>query len=302
MDEIKHIGLEDFIRHANPEEVYNNQIITMKITGEDFMQKISPAIFPLRFDAFSAILVCKGEVHMTMDYITYTLQQNMILERSSMHLINGFQVSHDFIGYHIILSDKVIRLLFEEFVTVPKEYIANKRRNPVQKIDGEDFNMLLNIIERLRKNICHNNHFFQKAIIMNEVRNFVMELSNIGMQNVNSSSIDISYTEDLMFRFVKLLITKCKEWYEVANYSTELCVTPVYLSRAIKSISGKTAIECIHEARIYEAKVMLRNPDFAVQDVSDLLHFSDQSAFGKFFKKHTGISPMEYKKNIFMSK
>ncbi|WP_233552114.1 helix-turn-helix domain-containing protein [Parabacteroides sp. AF48-14] len=48
---------------------------------------------------------------------------------------------------------------------------------------------------------------------------------------------------------------------------------------------------------IVEAKILLKAPQATVQQVADVLHFSDQSTFGKFFKKHMGISPMEYRKS-----
>jgi AraC-like DNA-binding protein len=44
-----------------------------------------------------------------------------------------------------------------------------------------------------------------------------------------------------------------------------------------------------------EAKILLRKPDATVKQVADELNFGDQSSFGKFFKKHTGLTPVEYK-------
>jgi len=302
MDDVREVGLEDFIKQFSPKDTYQDQIIVMEMTGSDHMHNVHPEVFPIRLESYSAFLVCKGEACVTMDYIPYVLKQNMVLEKINIHLINSFQMSHDFAGYHIILSDKLGKHLYKDILSLPKEYAISKRSHPSLKLDHAEFNLLLDIIKRLRDNIHRTDHFFQKALVMNEVKNFLMELFNFGIQRIKSSErIELSYHEDILFRFVKLLSRKCKEWYEVADYSTELCVTPVYLSRTVKSITGKTAIDCIHEARINEAKILLRNPNYAIQDVSDLLHFSDQSAFGKFFKKHSGMSPMEYKKNILMN-
>lgn len=299
MNEVTQVGLEDFIKRFKPKDVYEDQIIVMEMTGNDFANNTHPEIFPVRLEGYSAFLVCKGEVHVTMDYMPYVLKQNMVMEKINMHLINKFQMSHDFVGYHIILSDKLGKHLYKDILSLPKEYAVNKRSNPSIKLDHAEFDLLLNTVERLRNNIQRKDHFFQKSLVINEVKNFLMELFNFGIQRTKSSeTIELSYLEEILFRFVKLLSTKSKEWHEVSDYSTELCVTPVYLSRTVKSVTGKTALECIHEARISEAKILLHNPDFAVQDVSDRLHFSDQSAFGKFFKKHTGMSPMEYKKNM----
>ena len=47
---------------------------------------------------------------------------------------------------------------------------------------------------------------------------------------------------------------------------------------------------------VREAKVCLRNPSLSVQQVAEMLGFSDQSAFGKFFKRECGMSPVQYKK------
>lgn len=38
------------------------------------------------------------------------------------------------------------------------------------------------------------------------------------------------------------------------------------------------------------------NRRLRVQQVADILNFSDQSSFGKFFKKQAGMSPGEFKK------
>ncbi len=55
----------------------------------------------------------------------------------------------------------------------------------------------------------------------------------------------------------------------------------------------------IDESLIREAKILLAAHGFTtVQQVADMLHFSDQSTFGKFFKKHMGLSPMEYRKSL----
>ena len=47
------------------------------------------------------------------------------------------------------------------------------------------------------------------------------------------------------------------------------------------------------------AAQLLQNNSFLVQQVADILHFSDQAAFSKFFKKYVGMSPAEYRKVYF---
>lgn len=69
----------------------------------------------------------------------------------------------------------------------------------------------------------------------------------------------------------------------VSLYVGELCITLEYFSRIMKSFSGKTVNQWISEALMREAEISLRNPDLTIQQVADMLNFSDQSSFGKFF-------------------
>ena len=66
----------------------------------------------------------------------------------------------------------------------------------------------------------------------------------------------------------------------------------------MERLYGKTARSIIDELLLTEAKVALRNPGYSVQDVSDQLCFSDQSAFGKFFKRCFGVSPALFRREL----
>lgn len=63
-----------------------------------------------------------------------------------------------------------------------------------------------------------------------------------------------------------------------------------------KRTRGHTAGSILTAMLVREAKVSLRNPSLSVQQVAEMLGFSDQSAFGKFFKRECGMSPVQYKK------
>ena len=102
---------------------------------------------------------------------------------------------------------------------------------------------------------------------------------------------------ELFEQFLQLLFEHCKEQHVVTFYAEKLFITPQYLSLILKELTGKSANKWIDDALIVEAKMLLKAPQATVQQVADILHFSDQSTFGKFFKKHMGISPMEYRKS-----
>ena len=91
---------------------------------------------------------------------------------------------------------------------------------------------------------------------------------------------------------VKRYHTSCRG---IKFYADKLCLTPNYLSGVVKEYTGKTATEWVNDFVIVEAKIMLKDTNLSVQEISDRLNFPDQSTFGKYFKKIVGISPKAYR-------
>jgi len=299
MEEEISVSFEQFLQVAKVDETYQDQIIITEIDGGKTVTG-KPDDLLVRLDALCIVLVSKGEMVVTVDYLPYRVTQNMILGLTHKHLLNSINVSHDARGYYVMFSKELLKEMFPQLLTIPKAYLMNARLSPTTKLDPKDYILLTTIMERLRHNIRRTNHVFHRSVIMNEVGNFLMEMVNINMQIIGGVKTDYKAThnEELALKFMHLIVTHGKEWNEVSQYSTELCVTPVYLSRAIKAVSGKTVMEWINEARIAEAKILLRKPNMSIQEISEGLSFSDQSAFGKFFKKHTGVSPLEYRRRF----
>lgn len=81
----------------------------------------------------------------------------------------------------------------------------------------------------------------------------------------------------------------------VKFYAGKLCLTPNYLSGAIKEYTGKTAAEWVDEYVILEAKIMLKDSSLSIQEISYKLNFPSQSAFGKYFRQQVGVSPKQYR-------
>ena len=150
----------------------------------------------------------------------------------------------------------------------------------------------------IREKMRERTHFYQKELVQNAFIGFLLDLGNIMLSKKDRLiRPTLSRKEELFEQFLQLLFEHCKEQHVVTFYAERLFITPQYLSLILKELTGKSANKWIDDALIVEAKILLKAPQATVQQVADILHFSDQSTFGKFFKKHMGISPMEYRKS-----
>lgn len=100
----------------------------------------------------------------------------------------------------------------------------------------------------------------------------------------------------LFQKFIQLVNNYYIEKRTIEEYAELLFVTPNHLSQSVKSSSGKNALSFINERIITEAKSLILYTDFDIAEIAYQLNFSDPANFGKFFKKHTDLTPLEFRK------
>ena len=100
----------------------------------------------------------------------------------------------------------------------------------------------------------------------------------------------------LLQKFIQLVNNFYIEKRTIEEYAAVLNVTPNHLSQSIKSASDKNALSYINERLLSEAKSLIQFTDFDIAEIAYQLNFSDPANFGKFFKKHTNQTPLEYRK------
>ncbi|NII81122.1 helix-turn-helix transcriptional regulator [Pedobacter riviphilus] len=104
-----------------------------------------------------------------------------------------------------------------------------------------------------------------------------------------------SRPELLMRDFLQLIENNYIHKRSIKEYAALLSVTPNYLSRSVKQVSGRNALAFITERLVSEAKSLVRYTDLEISTIAYQLDFSDPANFGKFFKKHTKFSPSAFR-------
>lgn len=252
-----------------------------------------------RLNALALFLVLEGEADLTVDHMPYKLIKGSFLTLMPSHTLRMIHVDEDFRGYLIAVSSSFMNDygLFRQKNTSMLRYMEI-RKNPCAVFEPSEAEVVRDQMLLVRSKIRQKDHYFYKEIMQNALAGLMLELGNIfSAKKEFTASPTLSRKEALLEQFLKLLFENCREQHGVAYYAERLFITPQYLSLILKTLTGKSANKWIDDALIMEARVLLKAPQATVQQVADLLHFSDQSTFGKFFKKHMGVSPMEYRKS-----
>jgi AraC-like DNA-binding protein len=98
--------------------------------------------------------------------------------------------------------------------------------------------------------------------------------------------------------FLRLVNSGFSKHHLVAEYAELLNITAGHLNDLVKKHTGKTALLCIQERIMLEAKYMLFHKTDPIKAIAFALGFSEASYFSQFFKRQMGISPEDYRSNI----
>lgn len=105
-------------------------------------------------------------------------------------------------------------------------------------------------------------------------------------------------TPKLSSDFFDLLDAHFKTEHNMSFYAGLLRISDKYLYVTIMSATGKSPRYWIEYKLFVEAKRLLVNRELSIQQISDELHFSSLSAFGKFFTRLSGLSPRKYRDDM----
>ena len=111
-------------------------------------------------------------------------------------------------------------------------------------------------------------------------------------------SVARSYTrKQLLFhRFMHLIHEHALREHQIGFYADRLCISSRYLNEiTVEYSKGKTPKELIDEQLTVEIKVQLNKLELSVEEVAGICCFPDSSYLSRFFKKHTGITPKEFR-------
>lgn len=168
-------------------------------------------------------------------------------------------------------------------------------QTPVLPLAADDAETLLDLFDLLYEKALRKEHCYCREIVQNLLLTLFYEISALYQKKYAKSDRQLTRDEEIFRKLIRLIILHYKEERTVAFYARELCLTPKYLSSVVKKTTNRTVTEWINETVVLDAKTQLKSSQMTVQQIANYLNFPTPSFFGRFFKKHTGITPKAYR-------
>jgi len=227
-------------------------------------------------------------------------------------------------GFHCIESEKYMvsspdfyflkpgQLHYWQFTSIPKGFVILFSNNEFNAIKE---NTLIDLIRKLTDttrlkiqpdkfpthlleeifNEFQLNTQYSKEIIHGLLKALFGKLLQIKEDNPQNKSLPQSVYE----KFVQLLVKECPRLHKVNEFADLLNITPQNLNTICRKQTSKSASEIITNQLLLEAKRYILHTDNTINEIADILSFTDASNFVKFFKKHENITPIQFRDKHF---
>lgn len=155
---------------------------------------------------------------------------------------------------------------------------------------------MMQLAELLRKKIFNKNHtVFQEEMMVLCLNLILYEYSALYYKKDKKLPISQNRKEKIVMGFIQL-VQKCNaEHHDVKFYADLLFVSKGHLGKTVRNVTGASAKYFIETAVLSEAYLLLGDDALSITNISERLNFSTLSSFSGFFKKHTKLSPTQYR-------
>lgn len=245
-----------------------------------------------RLQACIVAICIEGTLKATINLLDYEIHPNDLITLLPESIIQ--------------LKDKTqkVRLCFAGFSSGCVE-----RANLIQSI-GEVYSKLIEhpVIPLSKEIASYLKDYFSliSRISCNDSFEIVPELADISLQTI-LTSIHLIYRKiqkttsnsnrkkEICRKLIQLINKHYKQERHAKFYAGLLGISLQHLSTTVKAVTGKTVSETIAYVIIMDAKAKLKGSDMTIKEIAYSLNFSNASFFGKYFKRHVGMTPLQFR-------
>lgn len=244
---------------------------------------------PVIINSVICALCTRGEADIRINFQSYRLTPGsfVLLAPGMMFICEENDFSEDF-------SAKYIAFSFDYVKGISVGHIIYDIKNiPFFQLEPSEYEDIMNIYHYLKGRYEDVNHPYRKEVIELSLLAAIYDFSAI--YDKYTLILNEREKDSYVTRFIDLLFRHYKHHRRCQFYAGKLNITPKYLSKIIKDETGSTVQDWIFKLVIFESKSLLRSTTMTVAQIAEHFNYPDSTSFGKFFKKHENMTPLEYR-------
>lgn len=257
---------------------------------------LHPVAHPCRIEAVIIGIGIEGRARISLNLREYTLRKDSLFILTPNNLIR-FDQDDRFGFLAVAVSLQFIQQLHIDLKNMIPQ-LLQFAEHPCVDLSPDECATLQDFIPMIARELRAPESLYRKEIVCGLLSTLCYKTGDILQSYLDAHPEEHSVrdrSESYFRRFTQLLGEYYRKERSVGFYAQQLCISPKYLTTLIKRISGRAVSEWIDSYVILEAKALLKHSHMSIQEIAYSLNFPNQSFFGSYFKRNTGMSPTQYK-------
>ncbi|WKL42909.1 AraC family transcriptional regulator [Flavobacterium sp. ZE23DGlu08] len=245
---------------------------------------------PHRHNSYVLVFFTKGSGTHEIDFDVFTIQPGSMffLQPGQMHHWN---LSDDVEGFVIFYSQEMYNLYFGQKTIGDYPFYSSVDNKPEMFFDATESKLILPYFESLILE-TQANQLLKQDRIMNLLDIIHIEIA----RKYSETHLHEAHSYNVKIKTFELVLEhNFKKEKAPSFYASQLAITLKHLNRICNEMLQKTTTEVITDRIILEAKRMLMDKKFTVNEIATELGFDDYSYFTRLFKKHTRMTPTVFR-------
>lgn len=266
------------------------------ISAGEYSPRFNPGT-PFLVEGCMILLCTTGNASFSLNFQKYDIYPGDIVFLFNDMVIELGDRSDDFALQYVTITNE---RTFEIYVSITSQKFWDKLYlSPIQRFKTIYHGPFSNWI----KQSIFVYDYCRKDISDKVISNMVISLFLVMEDIIGHSAEEISPMLNnspwkIVGDFFVLLSRHYMSQHKVKFYADKLNITSDYLSLVIKDCTGVSPKETIDGKLVLAMKSLLESSSLSIKNISDRLHYEDSSHLCKVFRRHTGMSPVEYRKSL----
>jgi len=285
----KHIPVYSLDNFSHQYE--KSQLFQVEVFDANRHFKVS---YPHRHDFYEVLLIMKGSGLHIIDSNEYEIKPPCIFFMSPGQT-HKLKLSNDIDGFIFLFTSEFYLLNQSNknrLLEFPFFFSVNQDNPPLLLHNQQDVLFIKSLFERGCNEIAKAEH------ALDEIIRSLLDLILLSAVQLYPRSVEIQKSKGhiLVKNFLQLLEENYQKNQRVNDYAENLAITANHLTQVVRQLTGKTPSEIIQEKINVEIKRLLLHTNLTVAEIAENMNFGDNSYFTKFFKKNTGLTPLQFRK------
>ena len=245
---------------------------------------------------FIVMALClRGSASYSINTREQKVTEGDLLFISERHIIDNYSASADFLCQCIMVSSQFYHGFVQNVQNV-SSLLLFSRDYPVVKLMPYEVQTYSNYYQTVLEKMQHREHPYRTELVKAQLLAMFYDMSGVIYRLNHHEQKTKTRGEAFFATFIRLLEEHFRSERPVSWYAEQMDISPKYLSEVVKQVSMRTPTEWIDSYVLLEIRVLLKNSSKSMKEITDELHFPNQSFMGKYFKDRLGMTLSEFRK------